>query len=90
MPSDQSTDGTERSTVFVTGRQANGGPERAIHTERDCPILDAAPSVFAKDRSVLPDDRPVCKTCSGEIERPETHDTSHYNALKAAAEADRA
>lgn len=80
--------GTDHSTVYVIGRQSGGGPERAIHTERDCPILQAANTVFEKDRSVFPDNKPVCNSCTGEIERPETQDHSHHNALKAAAEAD--
>ncbi|MDS0280042.1 hypothetical protein NDI85_19850 [Halomicroarcula sp. S1AR25-4] len=79
---------TERSKVYIVGRQSGGGPERAIHTDSECPVLDLANSVFEKDRSVFPDDKPVCTTCSGGIARPETHDTSHYNALVAAAEAD--
>jgi len=86
--SEELTDGTERETVWVTGRQAGGGPERAIHTRRDCPIVESAHTVFEKDRSVFPDNKPVCNTCSGEIDQPETQDHSYLKSLKAAAEAD--
>lgn len=75
-----------QSTVFVAGRETSGGRERAIHTRPDCPILATASSVFKKDVSMYPDDKPVCKSCTGNIDRPETHDRSHHNALKAAAE----
>lgn len=86
--SDTSAGDTDRGTVYVAGRQASGGPERSIHTNRACPILDKANTVYEKDRSMFPDDKPVCAVCGGEIERPETHDTSHLKSLKAAAEAD--
>ncbi len=79
---------TDRSTVYVVGRQAGGGPERAIHIDRDCPILGLANSVFEKDRSVFPEDKPVCNVCGEKVDRTGAQDHSHYNALKAAAEAD--
>jgi len=81
-----SSDGTERSTVYVIGRQSRGGAERAIHTDRDCHILQTADRVFEKDVSMFPDDKPVCNVCAGGVEGRDTQDHSHYNALVAAAE----
>jgi hypothetical protein len=80
--------GIERPTVYVTGRSCGGGPERSLHTDLECPILEQASSVYEKDASVFPDSKPVCSVCTGEYNRPESNDMSHLQSLKAAAEAD--
>lgn len=79
---------TERETIFVSGKRNGGGPKRKLHTERDCPALKEARTVLERPRDVYPDDTDFCQWCTGDVERPETQDRSHYNALVAAAEAE--
>lgn len=76
----------ERETVFVAGRSGGGdAAPQTKHLTRECPALKKARTVLERPRDVYPGDIELCKWCTGDVNRPETQDVSHYNALKAAA-----
>lgn len=53
-------------TVWVKTRRI-GNSGLAIHTERDCPRITNT-HVVERDRSLYPDDTPVCQWCLGEVD----------------------
>lgn len=82
------TDAPDVETIFVAGRSDGGGGSRKAHTDRDCPALKEARAPLERQRDTIPGDIDICQWCTGDVERPETQDRSHYNALVAAAEAE--
>ena len=80
---------TDGGVIYVAGRSDGGGGGRKAHTDPDCPALSKARTIIERDRDAYPDELDVCQWCTGQVAQPDTQDTSHYLALKRAAEGGR-
>ncbi|MFC5135476.1 MULTISPECIES: hypothetical protein [Haloferacaceae] len=79
------SDDTEAEILYVAGRQNGGGGSRKAHTTDQCPMLKQANTVLERPRDTFASEPGWCKVCTEGIDRPDSQDVSHYNALVAAA-----
>lgn len=55
----------DHQTVWV--RPKSRGEATILHTDPECSRIQS--EMFERDRSVYPDDTPVCEWCRGEVEQ---------------------